>query len=137
MSDQLFLDNQYCFSLYSAANAVTRAYRPLLKELDLTYPQYLVMLVLWQHGRQRVSDLGNALYLDSGTLTPLLKRLELKNLIERTRSKEDERARDINLTQRGVELQQQAMDIPSTLACSITLSREELDQLKQLCNKLL
>jgi len=89
----LCLENQVCFSLYSAANAMVRAYRPMLDKLDLTYPQYLVMLVLWQEQGISVKTLGDKLFLDSGTLTPLLKRLESKGLVSRGRSEQDERVR--------------------------------------------
>ncbi|HAT8497947.1 TPA: MarR family transcriptional regulator, partial [Vibrio vulnificus] len=92
---QLLLENQICFPLYSAANAVIRAYRPLLEALDLTYSQYLVLLVLWQQNGINVKDLGAKLHLDSGTLTPLLKRLEAKGIVERRRGQTDERVREL------------------------------------------
>lgn len=134
--DKLVLDNQYCFSLYTAANAMTKAYRPLLKAIDLTYPQYLVLLVLWEQSPLRVSALGERLGLDSGTLTPLLKRLESKGLVSRTRSTEDERARDIALTPEGRTLSTAAQDIPTQIACAAGMSLPELEQLKTLCLKL-
>ena len=133
---KLALDNQYCFALYTAANAMTKAYRPLLKAIDLTYPQYLVMLVLWEHSPLRVSGLGERLDLDSGTLTPLLKRLEVKGLVSRTRSTEDERARDIALTSEGSALKAVAQSIPTQVACAAGLSVPELEQLKALCLRL-
>ena len=93
MPDLLRLDNQLCFALYSASNAIVRAYRPLLDKLDITYPQYLVLLVLWQQDEISLKQLGEQLFLDSGTLTPLLKRLESKGLIRRERNERDERLR--------------------------------------------
>lgn len=103
-TDLLLLDNQLCFALYSASNAIVRAYRPLLEQLDLTYPQYLVMLVLWQQDGVSVKQLGEQLFLDSGTLTPLLKRLDVKGLVRRERSEQDERIRVLTLTEQGKAL---------------------------------
>ncbi len=103
---QLLLENQICFSLYSAANAMIRAYRPLLDTLNLTYPQYLVMLVLWRNNGINVKNLGNKLRLDSGTITPLLKRFEAKGIIVRKRNDVDERSRDMSLTEVGEKLKQ-------------------------------
>ena len=100
----LTLENQVCFPLYSAANALVRAYRPFLEPLDLTYLQYMVLMVLWQDSPVTVKELGHQLRLDSGTLTPLLKRLEGKGLVQRRRSSEDERARLISLTEAGTAL---------------------------------
>src|SRR6201989_2820877 len=103
--DQLLrLDNQICFAVYSAAHAFTRVYKPLLDRLGLTYPQYLVMLVLWERDDVPVKDIGERLFLDAGTLTPLLKRLEAADLIKRTRSTEDERQVLIALTSQGQAL---------------------------------
>ena len=100
----LQLDNQLCFALYSASLAMTKLYKPLLDPLGLTYPQYLVMLVLWEHETLSVSELGERLFLDSGTLTPLLKRMEAADLVQRTRSARDERRVDITLTPAGRKL---------------------------------
>lgn len=133
----LLLENQVCFPLYSAANAVIRAYRPLLDELDLTYSQYLVMMVLWEQNGISVKDLGSRLYLDSGTLTPLLKRLEAKGYVERARSSVDERVRVLNLTQQGRALRQRAESIPNALKCKVDLDIEEMLTLKHLCEKVL
>lgn len=137
MSDDalLQLDNQLCFPLYSAANAVVRAYRPLLDELDLTYPQYLVMMVLWQQNAISVKTLGDKLHLDSGTLTPLLKRLETKGLVERRRSVADERVRELCLTDAGNALREQALSVPKAMVCKFNLDIDELVMLKQLCEK--
>ena len=136
-SDPLQLDNQVCFPLYSAANAMIRAYRPLLDTIDLTYPQYLAMLALWQYPRLTVTELGTKLRLDSGTLTPLLKRLEAKELVSRTRSSEDERVRIISLTERGTALKKQAQSIPESLRCQVNMPPERALELKNLCLELL
>ncbi|HFQ5166604.1 TPA: MarR family winged helix-turn-helix transcriptional regulator [Vibrio vulnificus] len=134
---QLLLENQICFPLYSAANAVIRAYRPLLEALDLTYSQYLVLLVLWQQNGINVKDLGAKLHLDSGTLTPLLKRLEAKGIVERRRGQTDERVRELCLTEAGRALKQQAQQVPQNMLCRIDLSIDELVTLKSLCEKVL
>ncbi|ELV8675581.1 MarR family winged helix-turn-helix transcriptional regulator [Vibrio vulnificus] len=134
---QLLLENQICFPLYSAANAVIRAYRPLLEALDLTYSQYLVLLVLWQQNGINVKDLGAKLHLDSGTLTPLLKRLEAKGIVERRRGQTDERVRELFLTEAGRALKQQAQQVPQNMLCRIDLSIDELVTLKNLCEKVL
>ena len=133
----LHLDNQVCFALYSATNAMVRAYRPMLKALDLTYPQYLAMLVFWQQDEISVKVLGEQLHLDSGTLTPLLKRLELKGLIRRERSKEDERARILCLTDAGLALKEQAKAVPVNMFCQAGLPKEELLMMKASCEALL
>lgn len=133
---ELQLDKQICFALYSATNTMIRAYRPWLEQLDLTYPQYLAMLVLWQEEGVSVKQLGEQLHLDSGTLTPLLKRLEGKGLLTRGRSEEDERVRVLALTEAGRALHGQAAAIPGEMRCQLTLSDEELLQLKTLCEKL-
>lgn len=138
MNDCLKLENQLCFPLYSLSKLITSRYRPYLEPLDLTYPQYLVMLVLWEHGQMSVGAIGEKLGLDSGTLTPLLKRLEIKDLITRTRSKSDERTVMITLTTAGKELENQALTIPRQLAQEFApLSDDELMTLKNLTNKLL
>ncbi|MGL1011197.1 MarR family winged helix-turn-helix transcriptional regulator [Vibrio vulnificus] len=134
---QLLLENQICFPLYSAANTVIRAYRPLLDALDLTYSQYLVLLVLWQQNGINVKDLGAKLHLDSGTLTPLLKRLEAKDIVERRRGQTDERVRELFLTEAGRALKQQAQQVPQNMLCRIDLSIDELVTLKSLCEKVL
>ncbi len=132
----LCLDNQVCFSLYRAANAMVRAYRPLLEELDLTYPQYLAMMVLWSENGISVKLLGEQLKLDSGTLTPLLKRLESKGLLHRGRSEQDERVRVIELTAAGQALKQRASQVPEKMFCLLGLEVEKLQSLKQLCDEL-
>ncbi|MGS0680251.1 MarR family winged helix-turn-helix transcriptional regulator [Shewanella sp. 125m-7] len=132
----LSLDKQICFSLYSVTNAMVRAYRPLLEGLKLTYPQYLAMLVLWQQDGLSVKQLGTALHLDSGTLTPLLKRLEAKGLVTRGRSEQDERVRVLHTTVLGKELKSQAAGVPEKLRCQLQVSNEKLMQLKLLCDEL-
>ncbi|RPD89800.1 MarR family transcriptional regulator [Neisseria weixii] len=125
MYEQLKLSNQLCFPLYALSKEITRRYTPFLQALDLTYPQYLVMLVLWEHGEQSVGGLGEKLYLDSGTLTPLLKRLQAKGLVERTRSVEDERSVIIRLTNSGRALEHQAVEIPGKMGACLNLSADE------------
>lgn len=136
-SPQLLLKNQVCFSLYSASNAMIRAYRPPLNELDLTYSQYLAMMVIWERNGINVKELGQELHLDSGTLTPLLKRLEVKEIITRQRSTQDERIRQVFLTTKGSELKKQALSVPNAIFCKSQLEIEELLLLKATCEKLL
>src|SRR5688572_10773427 len=125
----LLLDNQLCFALYSASLAMTKLYKPLLDELGLTYPQYLTMLVLWERDGLAVSELGERLSLDSGTLTPLLKRLEAAGLIARIRAVEDERRVPISLTAAGRKLKARAQKIPSCILAASQCSIPELVQL--------
>lgn len=136
MTDAPRLDRQVCFALYSASRAATALYRPLLDDLGLTYPQYLVMLVLWEDEPRGVKELGGELGLDSGTLSPLLKRLESMGLVERRRSGEDERRVAIHLTPAGSALSSKAGGIPQRLAESAGLSAEELDQLHSTLERL-
>lgn len=126
MADHLCLDDQLCFALYAASRAMTNAYGPLLAELELTYPQYLAMLVLWEKDGVRVSEIGDRLQLDSATLTPLLKRLEHAGWIERKRSTEDERVVEVFLTHGGKKLRKRAQDIP---ACMLERSGLTIKQL--------
>jgi DNA-binding MarR family transcriptional regulator len=128
--DLLALDNQFCFALYSASLAMTKTYKPLLDKLGLTYPQYLVMLVLWQQDNILVKDIGEALFLDSGTLTPLLKRLEAADLLVRTRDAEDERQVRITLTAPGRQLKKAAREIPLQILCASGQTKEVLMQLR-------
>lgn len=130
------LESLACFSLYSAANAMVRTYRPILDELGLTYPQYLAMLVLWSGDALNVKTLGEQLHMDSGTTTPLLKRMEAKGLILRERCKQDERSCIVHLTQSGRDLKQQALKISETIGGKISITREEGAELKHLCDKL-
>ena len=127
----LRLDNQLCFALYSTSQAMTQMYKPLLEALDLTYPQYLVMLVLWEHDGPTVSALGERLYLDSGTLTPLLKRLEAKGVLLRQRAVEDERRVEIRLTAHGRQLKTRAAKIPACVLQAAACPLPELMALTQ------
>jgi DNA-binding MarR family transcriptional regulator len=133
---QLKLDNQLCFALYSASLSMTKQYRPLLQKIGLTYPQYLVMLVLWEGDDLRVSTLGDRLYLDSGTLTPLLKRLEAAGLVERRRSTEDEREVRVRLTSAGRALRAKAEGIPQILLCATGCELPEVVTLTQTLQRL-
>ena len=131
--EALLLDNQVCFALYSASLAMTKLYKPLLDELGLTYPQYLVMLVLWEGDGLMVSELGERLSLDSGTLTPLLKRLESAGLVSRMRAVQDERRVHIHLTAAGRRLKQRAAKVPG---CVLSASRCSLPELLQLTQQI-
>ena len=126
----LLLGNQLCFAVYSTAHAFNRAYKPLLDRLGLTYPQYLVMLVLWERDGVPVRDIGERLMLDSGTLTPLLKRLEAAELVKRTRSTEDERQVLIALTSKGQALKEKAMAVPQAILAASNCSVAELSAMK-------
>lgn len=127
----LHLDQQMCFALYSANLALHKVYRKLLGQLDLTYPQYLVMLVLWQRDDVTVSDIGEKLFLDSATLTPLLKRLEVAGLLLRQRAKADERQVIITLTDAGKALREKARSIPEAILCATECDVDEMVALKQ------
>ena len=127
----LMLDNQLCFALYSTSLAMTKVYRPLLAELGLTYPQYLVLLVLWETDDISVSALGERLYLDSGTLTPLLKRMELAGWLRRARAADDERRVQVTLTGAGQALHEQASKIPQCLMQATQCAVPELVALTQ------
>ena len=126
----LQLGNQLCFAIYSAGHAFNRVYKPLLDRLGLTYPQYLVMLVLWERDGVPVKDIGERLFLDSGTLTPLLKRLEAAHLLKRTRSTEDERQVLISLTSQGQALREKARAVPQAILAASACSLGELSAMK-------
>jgi DNA-binding MarR family transcriptional regulator len=132
----LHLDRQLCFALYSASRATTAAYRPLLDQLGLTYPQYLVMLVLWEDERVTVRRLGERLHLDSGTLSPLLKRLEAIGFVQRQRSVADERSVEVTLTESGRELESQAQCIPENLFGASGLTVDEIENLRDAVQRL-
>ena len=117
--EQLKLDNQVCFRLYTASRLTIGVYHPYLDPLGITYSQYLVMLVLWEHDKQPVMDIAHRLMLDSNTVTPLLQRMEKAGLIKRTKGKEDTRQRIVSLTQKGMEMQEQAKHIPECLAADL------------------
>lgn len=131
------LGEQLCFPFYVIAKEITGLYRPFLEELDITYSQYLVMMVLWEFERLTVNQIGEKLYLDSGTLTPLLKRLEAKEYIMRRRKKEDERVVEVFLTQKGDRLQKQACAIPGKMQEKLNLSEEDLLDLRATVGKIL
>jgi DNA-binding MarR family transcriptional regulator len=137
---QLLLEEQLCFALYAASRRMTATYRPLLDALGLTYPQYLVMLVLWERDALTVRELGERLRLDSGTLTPLLKRLEQAGLLGRRRRQSDEREVEITLTEAGHKLRERAADVPRCMAEKLCMSVETFkrlrDELKTLANQL-
>lgn len=139
--DLLKIDNFVCFALYSAGHAFTRLYKPLLEPLGLTYPQYLVMAVLWENDGRTVGEIGEKLLLESSTLTPLLKRLETAGMVRRTRDRDDERVVRIQLTPEGAALKQKAVGIPQAIGCSTSLSIPEVmkltDDIKALRKKLL
>ncbi|MDF2833962.1 MarR family winged helix-turn-helix transcriptional regulator [Chryseobacterium indoltheticum] len=136
-SESLKLENQICFPLYVIAKEITGLYRPFLDELDITYPQYLVMMVLWENDGLPVNHIGEKLYLDSGTLTPLLKRLEAKGLIIRKRKKEDERVVQVFISDLGKELQQKACEIPSKIYHKVGVSKEDWAELSNSVKKIL
>ena len=130
LNEILKLDNQVCFPLYASARLVVQAYRPLLGDIGLTYPQYLVMLVLWENDGASVGQIGEVLFLDSGTLTPLLKRLEKQGLVTRRRRVEDDRTVENWLTDEGKALREKAGGIPGELVCNADLNVEHLQELK-------
>ncbi len=136
--EQLKLENQLCFPLYAAAKEVVRKYKPFLDELDLTYTQYITMMVLWENESMNVKELGSKLYLDSGTLTPLLKKLESKGYITRCRCKEDERNLIIQITKKGDALKEKAVHIPKEMTEKwINISEEEIKVVYHALYKLL
>ncbi|WP_026560111.1 MarR family transcriptional regulator [Bacillus sp. J37] len=126
MNEMLKLENQICFKIYTAEREITRLYRDLLADLDITYPQYLVLLVLWETDSITVKELGKKLFLDSGTLTPMLKRMEANNIIRRQRSLEDERSVIISLTDKGEKMKENATCIPSKLLENLSMNTKEL-----------
>ncbi len=134
--DFLRLDRQVCFSLHAAARAFNGVYRTALKDLGLTYPQYLVMLVLWEDGELPVKKIGERLRLDSGTLSPLLKRLEAAGHVERRRSAEDERSVSVRVTAQGAALREKALAVPRTIAAATGLSLDEVRDLRTRLDRL-
>lgn len=135
--DRLKLENQMCFPLYACAKEIVRRYKPLLDALDLTYTQYIAMMALWEKRELSVKALGECLFLDSGTLTPLLKKLEKKGYIARSRSREDERALVVTVTAQGDALRDRALEIPQKMAGCVNLSPEEGAELWMLLHKLM
>lgn len=137
MSSKLKLSSQRCFPIYLLSKEIVNMYRPILEEIDLTYPQYLVLMVLWEKQPQSVSQLGDELHLDSGTLTPLLKRLEQKEIIKRQRAATDERIVEISLTEKGMELRKKAEKIPQRISEKINITPEESEILRNIINKII
>lgn len=131
------LESQICFPLYACSRELIKQYKPWLDELELTYTQYITMMVLWERGEATVKELGDVLYLDSGTLTPLLKKLEAKNLVLRRRSTRDERNLLVSLTEQGAGLEERARTIPERMVGSTNLTREELLTLCRILCKML
>ncbi len=135
--DMLKLENQLCFPLYAAAKEIINKYKPFLDEIGLTYTQYIAMMILWDKKTVGVKELGEHLYLDSGTLTPLLKRLENKGIVRRERSDSDERSVKITITDVGMKIKEKALDIPKKMSACIQLSQEEIGTLYTLLYKTL
>lgn len=135
--EALKLDNQLCFPLYVCAKEIVRRYKPFLDDIDLTYTQYIAMMVLWEEKEINVKDLGGRLYLDSGTLTPVLKRLEQKGLISRQRDDKDERVLIASITQEGEALKEKAVEIPYKMAGCVKLDVQEAKELYEILHKLL
>ena len=134
--DSLTLKNQLCFPIYLCSKEIIRRYTPLLDDLDLTYTQYITMMYLWEHNTSNVKDISDALFLDSGTLTPLLKKLEAKEYITRTRSLKDERNLDVTITKKGLALRDKALSVPCEMSKCINLSEEEVKTLYSLMYKI-
>lgn len=135
--EALKLDNQLCFPLYACAKEIVRRYKPFLDEIDLTYTQYIAMMVLWEEREINVKELGSRLYLDSGTLTPVLKRLEQKGLITRQRDDKDERVLIVSITKEGDELKDKAVEIPVKMSGCVSLEPQDAAELYRLLHKLL
>ncbi|EHO53886.1 putative organic hydroperoxide resistance transcriptional regulator [Lachnospiraceae bacterium oral taxon 082 str. F0431] len=135
--DSLKLENQLCFPLYACSKEIVRRYKTYLDKLDLTYTQYIVMMVMWEEKELNVKELGDKLFLDSGTLTPVLKKLEAKGYVTRERSKIDERTLIVTLTDSGKELREKAVDIPVGMRGCLKLSDEEMIQLRTMLGKIL
>lgn len=135
--DALKLSNQLCFPLYACSKEIISRYRPFLEEIDLTYTQYLVMMVLWEHESMNVKQIGEMLFLDSGTLTPVIKHLEKKDYVRRQRSASDERVTEVSLTESGKSLQDKALSVPLGISKCVNLTPEEAKTLYGLLYKIL
>ena len=135
--DILKLDNQLCFPLYAATRQLTKIYRPILSQFNLTYPQYLVLLALYEHQNLTVKALGERLFLDSGTLTPMLKRMEENGLVERIRSKSDERVVEVTLTEKGKNLEDRIESVPVDFMKEVKLEESEYFELKRILAKIM
>ncbi|BAU90890.1 MarR family transcriptional regulator [Methylorubrum populi] len=137
LRDPLLLDNQLCYALYAAAHRMTKSYRPMLERMGLTYPQYLVLLVLWENDGITVSEIGRRLRLDSGTLTPVLKRLETSGLLNRSRRQSDEREVEIALTDQGRALRSEAVAVRQSVMCQLNMSEPEIQAMRADLNALI
>lgn len=135
--DVLKLENQICFPLYACSKEIVRKYKPFLDEIDLTYTQYIAMMVLWEHKEVSVKDLGEYLYLDSGTLTPVLKKLEQKGYVSRARDTQDERVLKVTITEEGEALKEQAVEIPAKIGSCVCLPPEDAMKLHEILQKIL
>ena len=133
----LKLENQLCFPLYACSKEIVRKYKPFLDGIDLTYTQYITMMVLWEHKEISVKDLGEFLYLDSGTLTPVLKKLEQKGYVTRARDVQDERVLKVSITEAGEELKEKAVDIPAKIGSCVCLEPEDAMKLYEILGKIL
>lgn len=137
MKEQLKLSNQLCFPLYACAKEVVRSYTPFLEPLGLTYTQYVAMMVLWEHRSIGVKEMGELLFLDSGTLTPMLKKMEQRGWLTRERSRSDERRVVVTITPEGEELQERAQDVPAQVVQCVSLGGEDMIELHRLLGRLL
>ncbi len=135
--DCLKLENQLCFPLYACAKEIVRRYRPFLDRLDLTYTQYIAMMAMWEYGSMSVKKLGSMLYLDSGTLTPLLKKLEEKDYIARSRDPKDDRVVIVSVTAEGMALRDRALSVPGSMASCVNLPLEDAMELQRILRKLM
>ena len=135
--DKLKLENQLCFPLYALSREIIKSYKPYLDKFNLTYTQYITMLVMWEEEKIIFKELGKKLHLDSGTLTPVLKKLESMELINKYRSKEDDRVVIVELTDKGRELKEQVLEIPDNMSCGLQLNSEEVTELKRYLSKML
>jgi Transcriptional regulators len=135
--DVLKLENQLCFPLYACSKEIVKRYKPFLDEIDLTYTQYITMMVLWEYKRMNVKELGKFLFLDSGTLTPVLKKLEQKGYLTRSRAGDDERVLNVTVTQEGEKLKDKATEVPAKIGKCINITSNEVKQLYELLYKVL
>mgnify|MGYP002856600899 CR=1 FL=1 len=135
--DAIKLENQLCFPLYAVSKEIVKRYKPYLDELDLTYTQYITMMVMWEHKTMNVKELGEYLYLDSGTLTPVLKKLEQKGWIIRKRDSKDERVLNVTLTKQGEDLKEKAVKVPEQMGKCVNITKEEADALYRVLYKIL
>lgn len=135
--DVLKLDNQLCFPLYVCSKEIVKRYKPFLDEIDLTYTQYITMMVLWEHKEMNVKELGKYLFLDSGTLTPVLKKLEGKGYITRKRNEKDERVLDVMITENGDKLKEKAVSVPASIGGCVPLGQEDAVKLFEIMHKML